>query len=76
MKRRIFLRKEGTGARTRYFYRYEGENKVWKTDPTNWKMYKLRESLLDNGVDEEELNELLELKYQEGYTEAEVECRR
>lgn len=72
MKKRIFLRKEGKN----YIYKYDGEDKEWKADPTTWKVYKLKESLLESGAGENELTELLELKYEEGFTEAEVECRR
>lgn len=73
MRRRLFVNKEGTGVYTKIFYTYEGYNKILKCDVTDWKMYKLWESLIDSGADERKLNELLEMKYEEAYEEALLE---
>jgi len=69
MKKRIFIRKEGSV----YVYRLNSGDTEYYADSTNWKIYKLREKLLEYGVDEDELNELLELKYQEAKEDFEME---
>lgn len=61
MRKREFVKKEGSGPNAMVYFKYEGDDKVRKVDSVNWKMYKLRESILDAGVDEDDLDELIAL---------------
>ena len=68
--KKIFLRKEDS-----YFvYKHLGSDIEYYATPNEWKVYKLKESLIDAGADEDELAEILRLSYEQGYDSASEDC--